>query len=234
VIPVVFPDPDLYPVSDANLEGLINFDIVLSGYWELEAGQSATDARDAHQTATEAVLYEMAAAFSHAGARTEVRLHFGPPGKPERDYQANIAQKTDAVGIMKATQFSSLLNILIPLRDIRHQDGIVEFVSQLNPDSIFITELYHIAPDEASIPAAREMLEGVEETLLARGFTEADVEVTVEVATDARAALADCARDHHLVVMGETERPDADDQLFGPVTQYLATETGTPIIVVRE
>lgn len=234
VIPVVFPDPALHPVNAVDLKGLNRFDIVLSGYWELDETQSTANAREAHETEADAVLYDMAAAFSRAGASTEIRLHFGPTGEAGRDHLTTVVEATDADGIMQADQFSSLLNILIPLRDVRHQQEILEFVSQLDPDSIFVVELYHVAADEDAAVTAEEMLRTVEETLLGRGFTESDIERTVAVADDASTALADCARDHHLVVMGETERPDADDQFFGPVSQDIATEAETPIIVVLE
>lgn len=233
VLPVVFPEPALYPLDDTHLEGLNRFDIVLSGYWEVPDQATPAEARDANETAAHAVLYEMAAAFSHAGASTTIRLDFGPPGVAEREYQARVVEDTDAAGIMLADSLSSLLNILIPLRDSRHQGEIVAFVSTLNPESIFAVELYHVTPDEQAVPAAAEMLEGVEQTLLDRGFSEADIERTVEVSADANAAITARARDHHLVVMGETEDPDADDQLFGPVCQYIAGEAGTPTIVVQ-
>lgn len=220
-------------MSDVDLTGLNGFDIVLSGYWEVPEEFTPAEARAAHRTDAEAILYDMAADFSRAGARADIRLQFGPAGAAD-GHQRRVVEDTDAAGIMLADHLSSLLNILIPLRDIRHQEEIVEFVSDLNPDSIFALELYHVAADEEAVEAGMEMLRTVETTLLDRGFSEADIELTVEVSQDARAAITDCARDHHLVVMGKTAEPGTEDQLFGPVCQYIAADSETPLIVVQE
>lgn len=234
LIPVAFPEPDLYPLTEMPLEGLNGFDIVLSGYWKVPDSLTPREAREVHETEAEAILYEMAAQLSHAGAATDVRLHFGPAGVAEREHQQQVVEETDAAGILLADHLSSLLNILVPLRDIRHQEQIVEFVSAFDADSLFVLELYHVAADEDAVASAEEMLHTVEETLRSRGFSEADLELTVEVAEDAKAAITARARNHHLVVMGETANPEAQDRLFGPVCEYIAAASETPIVVVQE
>ncbi|PSQ47231.1 hypothetical protein BRD19_09780 [Halobacteriales archaeon SW_7_65_23] len=234
LIPVVFPEPDLSPMDDMHLAGLRGFNIVLSGYWEVPAGVSPETVRDDHGTEAEAVLYDIAAQFSRAGASTDIQLQFGSAGAGEREYQNRLVAGIGADGVLLADRLQSMHNLLVPLRDSRHQAEIVDLVSAFDAGSLFILELYHVAAEEAAVEAATEMLRDVEETLLARGFSEADLEVTVEVADDPKAAIAAIARDHHIVVMGETQQPEASDQLFGPVCTYIAEESGTPIIVVRE
>jgi hypothetical protein len=230
----VFPEPGLYPMTDMHLAGLNGFDIVLSGYWEVPADTTPERAREIHGTDAEAILYEMAAEFSHAGASTDVRLQFGPAGAAERDYQSRLVDETDADGVLLAEDLASFLTILVPLRDSRHQAQIVDFVSGFHADDLFVVELYHVASDEADVESAETMLRTVERTLLDRGFSEADLEVTVEVARDAKAAIAAHAREHHLAVIGETEQPGTEDQLFGPVCTYIAEESGTPVVSVQE
>lgn len=234
LIPIVFPNPDFYPIRDRYLDGLNGFDIVLSGYWEVPENLTPEAAQESHQTEAEAILYDIAAEFSHAGAATDIQLQFGPAGAAERTYQMQVIADTGADGLLLADQLQSLHSIMVPLRDSRHQTQIIDLVSALDADSLFVLELYHVAADEAGVVPAEQMLHGVEETLLSRGFTEADLEVRVEVAQDAKAAIAATARDHHLVVMGETEQPGADDYLFGPVCTSVAAESETPIIVVQE
>jgi len=234
LVPVVSPEPDLYPMSDMHLDGLSGFDIVLSGYWEIPEQQPPQSARDAHQTEADAVLYETAAQFSRVGARTEIRLAFGPAGAAEQAHHNRMIAETGADGVLLADHLESLHNLVVPLRDVRHQDQIIDLVSAFDADSLFVLELYHVAASEEAVESATEMLREIEQTLLARGFSEADLELKVEVADDAKAAIAANARDHHLVVMGETEKPEAADRLFGPVCTYIAEESGTPIIVVQE
>lgn len=234
LIPVRFPNPGLYPMDDVPPDGLGGFEVVLSGYWELPDQRTETAARTAHETEADAMLYEMAAQFSHAGAPTETRLVFGPRGAAQRDHQQHVAAEVDADGILLADHLTSLLNIVVPLRDSRHQAEIVEFVSTLDADSLFVVELYHVAADEAAAESAREMLRSVEQTLLDLGFSDADLKRTVEVAPDPRAAIVDIASEHHLVVMGETQNPDAESALFGPVCTYISEQSETPVAVVQE
>lgn len=234
LIPVVFPDPDIYPMDDVNIVGLNGFDIVLFGYWETPEGTTPETAREEHETEAEAVLYDMAAQFSRAGASTDIQLHFGPPGDAEGVLQDRIAAETDVDGILVPNQLTMLNNVLIPLRDTRKRDEIVDFVSAFEKDRIFVLELYHATPDETRVEAAERMLEGVKRMLLDRGFSDNDVEVTVEVTDDPASAVADRARNHNIVVMGETEEVGVEDRFFGPIYDYIAEETETPIAVIRE
>lgn len=230
----MFPDPDLYPLSEVPLDGLSGFNIVLSGYWEVPTQETQAQVRQDHEVEADAALYEMAGQISHAGAKTDIRLEFGPGGLAERRYQNQLADELGANAILLATQVSSLLNILVPLRDSRHQEEIVDYISAFDPDSVFIVELYHVAADESAIESGRAMLESVAQTLRDRGFSDADLECTVEVAADPKAAIMEFARDHHLVVMGETEKQDIEGELFGPVCTYIAAESQTPIAVVQD
>jgi hypothetical protein len=116
------------------------------------------------------------------------------------------------------------------MRDDRHAEQIVEFVTSFDTDDVFIIELYHVAPDEAGTEAGREMLATMEATLLDRGFSEADIETTVEVADDAMAAIAAKAGNHNIVVTGQ---PAGDERLFSPVCEYVDEQTKTPIAVIR-
>ena len=233
LIPIVFPDPDPYPLTDMDVEGLNGFDIVLFGYWQIEDGVSPTAARAAHETEAEAVLYETAAYFSHAGASTDIELHFGPAGTKESQLQDRIVAETDADGILIPKRFSMLNNVLVPLRDDRNVEEIVDFVSAFDPATIFVLELYHVAPDAAGVEDAKRMLERVERTLLDRGFTDSDIETTVDVGDQAGAAIVERARNHNVVVMGATEELDFEDRFLGPQFRYVAERTSTPIVVIR-
>lgn len=232
LIPVVFPDPDPYPMADPYLEGLTGFDIVLFGYWEIPERTTPQAARDTHETEAEAVLYEMAAQFSRAGASTDIQLHFGPAGARKSDLQDRIIAETDADGVLIPEHIELVSNVLVPLRDDRKRDRIVDFVSAFDAETTFVLELYHAAPSEAAIDPAERMLAAVREKLLDRGFEDDDVAVTVEVTDDPQEAIADRARNHNIVVMGETEELDEADHFFGPVYEYINRETNTPIVVV--
>jgi hypothetical protein len=230
LLPVVFPDPALHPLSDSSITGLENFDIVLFGYWAIPDNTSAERAREIHETEAEAVLYEMAAMFSRAGASTDIQLHFGPGNGDNRELQKRIGEETDCDVVLIADDLTAFNNIIVPLRDDRNAPQIVEFVSSFDADDIFALELYHATADEEGVESGQAMLDSVAETLLEGEFTEADIETTVEVAEDAKAAIAEKARGHNVVVTGQP----ADGRLFSPIYEYIDEHTTTPIAVVRD
>lgn len=230
LLPVIFPDPALHPLSDSSITGLENFDIVLFGYWKIPENTSPESARESHETEAEAALYEMAAAFSRAGAATEIQLHFGPGGEDNRELQNRISEETDCDVVLIADDLTAFNNILVPMRDDRHKRQIVDFLSLFDVDDIFVLELYHATAEEEGIESAEEMLDSIEETLLDGGFTETDIETTVEVADDVKSAIAEKARAHNIVVTGQP----ADGRLFSPIYEYIDEHTTTPIAVVRD
>ena len=231
LIPVVFPREGT--PADANVQGLTGFDIVLFGYWETPEGVDPAEAREEHAADAHAVLYELATRFSRAGAPTEVQLHFGTAGEQMAALQARIAAASDADAVLVPKRFTMWNNVLVPLRDDRNADRIVEFLDAFDPDSIFALELFHVAADAGDVEDAREMLGAVERRLSDRGFTESDLVVTVEVADDPEAAIVERARGHNVVVIGETEELSDPDRFLGPTYERLAERTDVPVAVVR-
>lgn len=232
LLPVVFPDPACYPVSDTFVEEFSGFDVVLFGYWEVPPETDIDAFRDQHQIEADAVLYELAAAFSHAGAQTEIELHFGSAGDDElRD---EITQQTRADAIFVPKPFTSLGKVLAPIRDARNQPRLVEVVGALNENTVIDIELFHVCSDPSEEHDADEMLAEVRESLLDQGFPGLEVETTVEVNEDPGYAIAQRARRHDLVIMGATDEPDFEDKVFGPVYEYVADRSEDPILVVHE
>lgn len=231
LLPVVFPDPNR--LEDAYFEGLDGFHVILMGYWVIPGGASPEVAREEHETDAEAVLYEMAAEFSRAGAKTDIQLHFGPGGAERTKLQDKILAETDPDGVMIPGRLTMPNNVLVPLRDDRNLTQILDFVTQFDRDQIFAIELYHVTADESGVEAGEEFLAEVEEMLLERGFSESDVQRTVEVAEDAGEAIARAADDHNVVIMGETEEVPVEEHFFGPTFDRITDRTSTPVVVIR-
>jgi len=234
LVPVVFPDPDSYPLDDENIVGFSGFDVVLFGYWEVPDGVSSETARAEHEADAQAVLYEMAAQFSRGGASTSVQLHFGPGGAEAAALQDRIAAATDADAVLVGGRITMWSNVLVPLRDARRRAELVAFLSGLDVDSIFTLELFHAAADPSDVDAARETLASVRAALVEEGFAADAVDVTVEVHEDAGRAIAERARRHNLVVVGETEELDDDAKFIGPTSEAVLDRTDTSVVVLRE
>lgn len=231
LIPVVFPQEDA--LTDANVQGLTGFDIVLFGYWKTPEGMDPADVRKEHEDEAQAELYELAAQFSRAGASTEVQLHFGPAGEQMTALETRVVEKSNADAVVIPSRITLWNNVLVPLRDARNADRIVEFLKAFDPQTIFALELFHVAADESDVETATEMLGGVERTLLDHGFTESDLEVTVDVASDPEAAIIERASRHNVVVIGGTERRQRANQFLGPTYERIAEDTDVPVVVVR-
>ncbi|MFB6296049.1 MAG: universal stress protein [Halobacteriales archaeon] len=232
LVPVLFPRED--SLSDANVQGLAAFDITMFGYWRTPDEIDPAAVRDDHESEAQAHLYELATEFARAGATTDIQLHFGPAGEDMHALQNRIAEETDADAIVIPNRITLWNNILVPLRDDRNKDRIVEFLTAFEPDQVFTLELFHAASSEDDASAAQEMLAGVAESLLARGFTESDLEITVEVATDPEAAIIERGRSHNVIVIGETEERAGPNQFFGPTYERIADRTEIPVVVVRK
>ncbi|WP_137285813.1 universal stress protein [Halorussus salinisoli] len=232
LVPVVFPREE--SLTDANVQGLTGFDIVLFGYWKTPEGTDPAVVREEHAVDAEAELYELAAQFSRAGASTDVQLHFGPDDEYLETLQNRIVADTDADAVVIPKRITMWNNVLVPLRDDRNADRIVEFLTAFDPETIFTLELFHVATDESDVDAAREMLGEVERMLLAHGFTESDLEVTVAVAEDPDAAIIERAGRHNVVVIGETEEQTDAKQFLGWTYERIAERTDVPVVVVRK
>lgn len=233
LIPITFPDPELYPVTENYVDALDGFDIVLLGYWEIASDDTEPAVRRPQQTAAEAVLYEVAAQFSHAGAATDIELHFGAGGTEKYELQERILAERDPDGVLRADTLETWNNILLPLRDDRHGEKIVEILTGFDTDGIYVVELYHAAADPGAVEAAETMLGRVEDSLYDCGFSESDLEVTVEVVEDVSEGIAEKSRGHNIVVVGETAEATPENRVFGSISNYLVDKTETPILIVR-
>lgn len=230
----MFPEPDVYPLSETNIEGLDGFDILLFGYWTIPDGTAAETARQAHETEADAILYEMAGLLSHAGAKTDIQLHFGPAGTVKEDLQDRIIAEADVDAVLTPQTLSQFNNILVPIRGDRKLDEITAFLAGFDKEMLFILELYHAASSEEAAQAARPMLKDVKRQLLDQGFEDQDIEITVVVSDSTRSTLVEKARGHNIVVIGGTEGLENDNWFFGPIYESLVEETETPIAVVLE
>jgi nucleotide-binding universal stress UspA family protein len=231
LIPVIFPREE--PLADANVQGLAGFDIELFGYWKTPEGIDPAVVREERAAEAQADLYELATQFSRAGAQTDVQLHFGPAGDRIAALQNLIAEETDADAVVIPKRITLWNNVLVPVRDDRNADRIVEFLDAFDPESMFALELFHVASAESEVEAAREMLRGLERSLLDCGFTESDLNISVEVAPDPEAAIIERASGHNVVVIGETEDLEDTDRFLGPTYERVAESIDIPVVVVR-
>ncbi|SEW13167.1 universal stress protein [Halobacterium jilantaiense] len=234
LVPVVFPEPDVYPLDDENIVGLSGFDVVLFGYWEVPEEADREAVRASREPDAQSVLYELAAAFSRGGASTSVQLFFGESGATEAKLQDRIADESDVDAVLMGGNITKWANVLVPLRDDRRRADLLTFLGGLNRHSMFTLELYHVAPDRAAADAGEAMLESVRADLVEAGFAEDVVDVTVDIGDNPSVAVAKRARRHNLVVMGETGESPSESAFLGGVYRRLADRVDVPVVVLRD
>ena len=231
LIPVILPHDGA--LVDANVQGLTGFDIVLFGYWPTPEWEDPMVVYTDRAVEAEAELYELAARFSRAGASTDIQLYVGPSRNRMTALQNLITEEANADAVVIPKQITLWNNVLVPLRDDRNVDQIVEFLNAFDQESMFALELFHVASEESEIKAAQEMLCGVEQSLLDRGFTASDLEITVEIATDPETEVIEQTTGYNVVMIGETEEQPASDRSLGSTYERIAERTDVPVAVVR-
>lgn len=230
VVPIHFPEPEITPISDTTAETLAGFDVVLFGYWATE--EEPATARETNEPAAKGVLYEAAATLSRAGAVTDVRLDFGPESeRPSR--QEALAAEIDADGVLLPARLPALRELLVPVRDSRQRDAILDVVSAFDPDHLIEVHLYHATEEESAVSDKEAMLRELRSELVTRRFPEAVVTMDVEVTDDTLYSVGQQARNYEVTVVGGTEEHDAADRIFGPASEYVLAESDSPVLVVR-
>lgn len=229
LVPVDVSDHSVHPVTETAAAALAGFDVTLLGYWPTDDPETA---RADDEAAARSHLYETAALLNDAGAVTTTRLVFGPAD--ERDAEREqVAAAVDADAVVIPGPLTALREVLVPLRDERRRDEILDVVAALDPADLVEVELYHAAESDARAERMAESLREVRSVLVDRGFPEAIVTTTIETSDDPLYSLGQRARDREVTVLGATTESDAEDRIFGSASDYVADETGGPVIVVR-
>lgn len=231
VVPVVFPDPELHPVHTSLVKELKNFEILLLGYWEVGEGEDSDEIRDAHQTEAQGILYEIAAEFSKEGVPVDIQLHFGSSDEDERNLRQRVAAQTHATGILLIGNQTLLRRGLVAVRDARDATRLLNVIRRLNPETTLQLEFYHAAETDQEATTAEDDLRELLEQLHEEGFSYADLTTTVEVTDNPEFGIIRQAHNHEFIVMGETEQPDVEDEIFGKTYEHIAEETELPILL---
>lgn len=234
VLPIEFPDPEPYPHPDSMVEALSKFEILLLGYYELPDDTDRAEGRRQRETEAMGVLHDLAAAYSKAGAPTEITLHFGPGGEEEREFEDRIAEQTHADAVLMSNPITSFSSVLVAVRDDRFLDSIVDVMNTLNTQTVLESEVLHVVSDEAEKEAGTRLTKDVKDRLIQAGYARPEIHRTVEVDNDPAYIIGQRGRNHDIVVMGESNQTEIEHQIFGPTFDYVSEETNHPVLVVRE
>jgi nucleotide-binding universal stress UspA family protein len=131
--------------------------------------------------------------------------------------------------------------ILVGVRGARHIEKMADFVDFIDRDRIIHITLLHVAPESESesesesdqaVPG-REALETLKSELTDRGVNPAAVDLRIDVSDDAETQLVKVARNYDLTVLGKTQEPGLEQQVFGPLSDYIIDRAHSAVLTLN-
>lgn len=227
LIPVEFPDPQ--PLPTTFVGGFTTCHVVLLGVYETPADLDPEE-RQRREIEAYHTLYSLANQFVRSGDTAEVELAMG---QGVDDAATRTAEERDVDAVLIPNPIASLSRVLVAVRDEEFAQPIADFVGTLNEDSIIHTTLLHVADSEEEVEDGRELLDGVSDHLENAGFPRVSIDTEVVVSDNPPFAISQAARNHDLIIMGETEEPGYE-RVFGKTYDSVADQTDHPVVVVRK
>lgn len=226
LIPIEFPDPDPLPSSFIN--GFTSCKVTLLGLYETPA-DIADDERQRRTVEANYTLYSLAHQFVQSGAPVEVELAMG---QNVDTTPTTVAEERDIDAVLVPNPITNLGRVLIAVRDETFAEPVEQFVSTLNEDVIQHLTLITVTDSEPT-DDEEAVLSSLRDRLTEAGFSKFAVETDVVVSDNPAFAISEAARNHDLIVMGETEQP-AVERVFGKTYESIAEDTHVPVVVLRE
>lgn len=227
LIPVEFPNPE--PLPTTFVGSFTSCRVILLGVYETPT-QLDSDEQQRREIEAYHTLYSLANQFVRSGDVAEVELVMGQDvaGAPSR-----IAEKRDVDALLVPNPITTLGQILVPIRDEKFAQPIANFVGTLNQENILHTTLFHVTDDENAVEGGKELLSKVRQHLVDAGFPDVSIDTEVEVSDTPAFAISQAAKNHDLIIMGETEEPTFE-RVFGKTYNSVADQTDLPVVVIRK
>jgi nucleotide-binding universal stress UspA family protein len=226
---VEFPDPTV--PTKGFLKGLKYPDAEVVGFYHLDEGESAEEARAAREAAFDSELEEIAERFEQQGVRTEREVVFGHDRFAARQ---QIVERDAVDAVLLPGAANTLGKVLIASRNVGHAERKASLLDIADQDELIAVDLVHVAdPDDpAGESNGERILKQTASTLADAGVPEVRIDRTVRTGSDVAFELGQAARGYDLVVLGETER-DLGDRIFGPIGEYIVDERDVPVLILR-
>jgi nucleotide-binding universal stress UspA family protein len=226
---VEFPNPDV--PTKGFLEGFKYPDAEVVGFYHLDEGESAEEARAAHEDEFTSAVEEIAERFEREGVRADHDLVFGHDRFEARQ---QIVQRDAIDAVLLPGAANTLGKVLIASRNPRNAEGKASLFDIVDQEQLISIDLIYVAdPDDPEGESEGErILKQAASTLTDAGFPELRIRRNVRSGTDVAFELSQAARGYDLVVLGETER-DLGDRIFGPIGEYIVEERDVPVLILR-
>lgn len=231
LVSVDVPDPE--QISPLLIEMLEPLRVHLLGTYVVPEQTAPEQAREQFESETSASLEEVAAVFDDAGVEVERQLVFVPDSLEAAERTA-VEQDCHAVLLVKPVY--SLKRILAAVRPGPMDTRILHVLGDLLRDTDYSATLLYVAPEEEGEEdgrTSRKEMRLLERELVEQEGVDADrIATRVAVGDDPEPVVEEAARDHDVVLIGET-KPSVQEKIFGSFSRRLADDTDRPVLVVR-
>lgn len=235
LVAVDVPDPE--QISPLLIELHRPLGVCLLGTYVVPEQTAPEQAREQFEAQASESLEEVADAFREAGVDIETELLF-VPDRLEAVERTAVERDCHAVLLVKPVY--RLERILAAVRPGPMATRVLNVLGDVLRDTDHRATLLYVAPEngdeddaENGQDRARRELELLRRELVEEHRVEGDrVEVRLAVEDDAEPVVEETARDHDLVIIGETE-PSVREEIFGDFSRRLADATEKPTLIVR-
>jgi nucleotide-binding universal stress UspA family protein len=226
LIPLEFPDPD--PLPSSFVDGFSSCHVTLLGLYEMPDDVDP-DERQRRTVEANYVLYSLAHQFVQRGESAEVELVVGEDlaGTP-----TSVAEERDLDALLIPNPITTLGRVLVAVRDETFVEPVERFVRTLNDDAIHHLTLVSVT-DSDETDEREALLSSLRDRLAETGFSEFAIDTHVISSDDPAFEIGQAARDHDLVVMGETQE-SRYERVFGTTYESVAEDIDVPVVVLRE
>jgi nucleotide-binding universal stress UspA family protein len=216
------PNPDL-------LELLHPVKVVLLGWYPVPDQTSPEQMRDEYEADAIERIESVAADFPD-DQDVETLVVFTRDRTETID---RVADDYDCDVVVVPEEVRAVERLLVPIRSDVNVDRIVPVVGALLDESEASVTLFHAVPADEEDPSIGEaLLRGIADELVEAGVDRDRIDATTVESQSPVVDIVDAAKNHDVLVVGETE-PSLVEHILGDVPTKVIERSERPVLVVR-
>lgn len=227
LVEVELPEP--VELSPGLVEIVGSLRVVLLGSYLVPEQTTPEQAQEQVEEECAEILDRIVERLEEAGADVDARMVFTPD---PLDTAERVAREEGCDAILLARPAPSLDRVLVPLRGPHHVHTMAGFLGSLLVGSEARVTLLHVREEDEEEGFGTWVLGELTDLLVDLDVDPDRIESRVLTEEDAASAVLDEARNHDLLVLGESE-PAVPDLLFGTFSERVASETEIPVFILR-
>ncbi|MFD1597905.1 universal stress protein [Halobellus rarus] len=217
------PDPDL-------LDLLRPARVVLVGWYPVPDQVAPEQMRDEHEGEAVERIENVASHFPD-GSDVETLVVFTRDRSETVD---RVAEEYGASVIVVPRDVRVVERVFVPVRGDVNLDRILSIVATLLAESEASVTLFHAAPAGDEDPTVGQtLLEGAFDRLTDAGVDDDRIATATVESESPVDDIVDAARNHDVLVIGET-KPSLIEQILGDVPTQVIKRSESPVLVVRD